>query len=486
MATTQGKFRRYEMLIDGEFASAGEMLEVVNPATEEVVSAFPNAPVEIAALAVEAPVKAQRPWAALPPIRRAAYLRELSALLRSNRDFLSRVITEEQGKVLALAQVEVDCAADTMDYMAEFARRIEGEILPSDRPGENILHFKAPLGVVAAILPWTFPLYHLVRKLSPALIAGNTVVLKPSSQAPNSALEFARLVSKSSLPNGIINLITGEGAVLGRALASHAEVGMVSLTGSAQTGMEILRAAADNLTKVNLELSGKAPAIVMDDADMDLAVKAIRTSRIFNSGQACNSVERVFVHHVVADEFIARIAEAMRKTIVGNPLLPETEMGPLIGKKHLEAVAAAVRRALRNGAELLCGGGESEFNCGYYYPPTVLANCHPQSAIMQQEILGPVLPIATFKTLDEAIQLANDCDYGLAASLFTRSLDTAMRAANELKCGEVYLNREAFESVNGYHTGWRRSGIGGADGRHGLEEYLQSRVVYMNYNLNKQ
>ena len=486
MSATQAAFQRYEMLIDGEFVTSAKMLPVVNPATEEIVSEFPSGTVEDVDRAVLAAERAQRGWAALPAIRRAGYLREIATLVRANREFLARVITAEQGKILGLAQVEVDFSADYLDYMAEFARRFEGEIIPSDRPGENILLYKAPIGVIAGILPWNFPFFLIVRKLAPALITGNTIVIKPSSETPNNAFEFARLVAQSSLPKGVFNLVSGPGAAIGKALAGHPRVGMVSLTGSVEGGIAVMHAAADNVTKVSLELGGKAPAIVMGDADLDLAVKAIRASRIINTGQVCNCAERVYVHESVAERFIEKMIPAMYQTVVGDPFAPETEMGPLVSKRQRELVHAAVLQAVADGAELQCGGEMYESHAGYFYQPTVLTNCGQGSKIMQQEIFGPVLPIATFKTLDEALDCANDCEYGLTSSIYTRSLDVAMRAANELKFGETYVNRENFEAMQGFHAGWRKSGIGGADGKHGLEEYLQTHVVYMNYDLNKQ
>jgi lactaldehyde dehydrogenase/glycolaldehyde dehydrogenase len=486
MSTTQPALKRHEMLIDGEFVASTKTLEVVNPATEEAISEVPSGTVEDVDRAVLAAERAQQPWAALPAIRRAAHLREIAKLIRGNREFLARVITEEQGKVLSLAQVEVDFSADYLDYMAEFARRYEGEIIQSDRPGENILLYKQPIGVIAGILPWNFPFFLIVRKLAPALVTGNTIVIKPSSETPNNAFEFARLVAQSPLPKGVFNLVSGPGALIGNALASHPRVGMVSLTGSVEGGVAVMRAAAANVTKVSLELGGKAPAIVASDADLNLAVKAIRASRIINTGQVCNCAERVYVHESVAAEFTEKITAAMRQTVVGNPLDPATEMGPLVSKRQRELVGAAVEQAVDDGAKLECGGGRPEFKSGYYFQPTVLSKCSQKSAIMQKEIFGPVLPIDTFATLDEAIAKANDCEYGLTSSIYTRSLDVAMRASNELKFGETYVNRENFEAMQGFHAGWRKSGIGGADGKHGLEEYLQTHVVYMNYDAAKQ
>ena len=478
--------RHYEMLIEGEFVSSSKTLQVVNPSTEQVIAEFPNGTVEDADRAVRAAERAQKPWAALPAIQRAGHLREIAGLIRAHREDLANVITEEQGKILSLAQVEVDFSADYLEYMAEFARRYEGEIIQSDRPGENILLYKAPIGVIAGILPWNFPFFLIVRKMAPALLTGNTIVIKPSSETPNNAFEFAKLVAKSSLPKGVFNLVSGSGSVIGNALASHPKVGMVSLTGSVEGGIAVMRAAAENVTKVSLELGGKAPAIVMADADLDLAVRSIRASRIINSGQVCNCAERVYVHESVAEVFTARMVAAMEKTVVGDPFDAATEMGPLVSKRQQQLVGAAVQQALKDGARLLCGGTACEEKTGYFFPPTVLANCRQESSIMQSETFGPVLPIATFKSLDEAIEMANDCEYGLTSSIYTANLSVAMRAANELKFGETYINRENFEAMQGFHAGWRKSGIGGAGGKHGLEEYLQTHVVYLNYDLNHQ
>ena len=322
--------------------------------------------------------------------------------------------------------------------------------------------------------------------MAPALVTGNTIVIKPSSETPNNAFEFARLVAQSSLPKGVFNLVSGAGSVVGNALASHPKVGMVSLTGSVEGGVAVMRAAAGNVTKVSLELGGKAPAIVAADADLDLAVRAIRASRIINTGQVCNCAERVYVHESIAAGFTAKIVAAMQQTVVGDPFDPTTEMGPLVSNRQRELVAVAVHQALHDGAKLETGGGNHPASAGYYFQPTVLTNCRQETSIMQQETFGPVLPIATFTHLDEAFACANDCEYGLTSSIYTRSLDVAMRACNELKFGETYVNRENFEAMQGFHAGWRKSGIGGADGKHGLEEYLQTHVVYMNYDLNKQ
>jgi lactaldehyde dehydrogenase / glycolaldehyde dehydrogenase len=480
-ANTTKLVEQHKMLIDGDFVGGGSMLQVVNPSTEEIIAEVPAASPEQVDEAVLAAERRQPDWARLPAIRRARYLHEIAEAIRKNKALLAQTIAAEQGKILSLAQVEVDFSADYVDYMAEFARRYEGEIIQSDRPGENILLYKAPIGVIAGILPWNFPFFLIVRKMAPALVTGNTIVIKPSGDTPVNACLFAKIVSETSLPNGVFNLVTGRGSVIGTSLAGHPKVGMVSLTGSVEVGTAIMQAAAPNITKVSLELGGKAPAIVMADADLDLAVNAIRDSRIINTGQVCNCAERVYVHESIADEFEARITAAMKNTVTGDPFTPGVEMGPLVSKSQLQSVETAVEQAVKDGATVSVGGKRDDCGRGYYYQPTVLTNCRQETDILRKEIFGPVLPIARFSDLDEAIALANDCEYGLTSSIFTRSLDAAMRAANELKFGETYVNREHFEAMQGFHAGWRKSGIGGADGKHGLEEFLQTHVVYMNY-----
>ncbi|MFJ7724576.1 aldehyde dehydrogenase [Neobacillus sp. NPDC097160] len=479
--------KKYQMFINGEFveSTSNETSQVINPATEEVISEVPKGTIADVRQAVDAAAKAQKEWAKLPAIERATYLRAISKGIRENADNLARIISEEMGKTKALAEVEVNFTADYIDYTAEWARRYEGEIVQSDRPNENIFVFKQPIGVVAGILPWNFPFFLIARKAAPALLTGNTIVLKPSAESPNNALEFAKIVEKAGLPKGVINIVTGSGSVLGNELASNSKVGLVSLTGSYHAGAAVMRAAAENITKVSLELGGKAPAIVMADADLDLAVKSIVASRVINSGQVCNCAERVYVHEDIADEFYEKIAEAMKQMKFGNPLVhSDIDMGPLVNKSSLEAVEDHVKDAIAAGAKLLTGGKRSG-EVGYYFEPTVLINATNEMRIMQEEIFGPVLPIATFKDLDEAIDLANDCEFGLTSSIYTQNLDVAMRASNELQFGETYINRENFEAIQGFHAGWKKSGIGGADGKHGLEEYLQTHVVYLQYNLEK-
>jgi lactaldehyde dehydrogenase / glycolaldehyde dehydrogenase len=476
--------KKYQMFIDGEFvdSSSNETIQVVNPATEEVISEVPKATVEDVKRAIGSAEKAQKEWAKLPSSERAKYLCAVSNEIRANVDALARTISAEMGKTLALAETEVNFTADYLDYMAGWARRYEGEIIPSDRPNENIFVYKEPIGVISGILPWNFPFFLIARKAAPALITGNTIVVKPSAESPNNALEFAKIIEKVGLPKGVINIVTGSGGQLGDELAGNSKIGMVSLTGSYNAGAAVMRAAAKNITKVSLELGGKAPTIVMNDADIDLAVKSVIDSRVINTGQVCNCTERVYVQEDVANEFIEKVTKAMSEVRYGDPLADQDiDMGPLVNEAGVLSVDSMVKRAVAEGAKILTGGKPAVRKKGYFYEPTVLANVNNSMEIMRQEIFGPVLPIATFKTLDEAIELANDCEYGLTSAIFTKDLNTMMRASNELKFGETYVNRESFEAIQGFHAGWRKSGIGGADGKHGLEEYLQTHVVYVQY-----
>ena len=473
------KITRYDNFIDGKFRAGKSHFDVLNPATGKLLSHVALASGEDLDDAIAAARRAQPAWARKPAIERARHLNRIAVKLRENVEYLADIIVKEQGKIRGLAAVEVNFTADYMDYMAEWARRIEGEIIPSDRVGENIFLFRKPLGVVAGILPWNFPFFLIARKMAPALITGNTIVIKPSEETPNNCFEFAKLLAQTDLPAGVFNVVGGRGDIGGQ-LSAHAGIDMISFTGSVATGQRIMAASANNLTKLNLELGGKAPAIVLGDANVDLAVKAIRDSRIINTGQVCNCAERVYVHRSIADEFVTRISAAMQATRYGDPGADDqVEMGPLINQAGLDKVAAKVTKAISQGATVVSGGRIADRPSGFHYEPTVIAGCRQDMEIMRQEIFGPVLPIQIIDDLDEAITLANDCEYGLTSSIYTASLSNAMHAARELSFGETYINRENFEAMQGFHAGVRKSGVGGADGKHGLYEFMHTHVVYM-------
>jgi lactaldehyde dehydrogenase / glycolaldehyde dehydrogenase len=472
----------YNNYINGKFtpATGNGKVTVFNPSDGKSICTVPDSPAADVNAAVDAAVAAQKEWAKRPAIQRAKVLHSIADKIRGQVESLARVITEEQGKTLSLARVEVVFTADYIDYMAEWARRVEGEIIPSDRPGETILFFRQPIGVVGGILPWNFPFFLIARKLAPALVTGNTIVIKPSRETPHNAAKFSELIAELDLPPGIVNFVHGRGSVAGDALASNPKVGLVSLTGSVETGVVIMTAAAKNVTKVNLELGGKAPGIVMADADMKLAVAAVKASRVINSGQVCNCCERVYVQDKVADEFTEKLTAAMKASKVGNPNLDETvDYGPMINENAFLKIDEMVRNAEKAGATVLAGGKRAPGEGGFYYEPTVITGCKQNSEIIQKEVFGPVIPIVKFHDLDEAIDMANDSEYGLTSSIYTKDLNVALRACHEIKFGETYINRENFEAMQGFHAGSRKSGIGGADGKHGLYEFTQSHIVYI-------
>ncbi|MBA0178605.1 aldehyde dehydrogenase [Pectobacterium carotovorum] len=478
MSTTQKR-----MYINGEFVEnrSGKWIDVVNPATEQVISQIPEGSADDAKRAIEAAEAAQPGWEALPAVERGVWLHKIADGIREREAELTDTIIAEGGKTHGLAQTEVLFTADYLDYMAEWARRYEGEIIQSDRPNENIFVFRKAIGVTTGILPWNFPFFLIARKAAPALITGNTIVIKPSEITPNNAVIFAEIIHKIGLPKGVINFVTGYGPTVGQELAANPKVGMVSLTGSVVAGIATMTAAAQNVTKVSLELGGKAPAIVMDDADLDLAVKAIVSSRVINSGQVCNCAERVYVQKGIYDEFISRIKTAMEQVTFGNTAEKKAlDMGPLISAAARQRVEDKVAKAVSQGAKVLLGG-QRESGTGYFYPPTLLVDVKQDMPIMHEEVFGPVLPVATFDTLEEAITMANDSEYGLTSSIYTQNINTAMKALKGLKFGETYINRENFEAMQGFHAGWRKSGVGGADGKHGLQEYLQTHVAYLQF-----
>lgn len=474
--------KNFDNFIDGKFVAAksGRRITVKNPSTGAEICTVPDSSEEDVNAAVAAAEASQRAWEKEPAADRAKVLRAIASGIRANVEPIARVITEEQGKTLGLARVEVQFTADYLDYMAEWGRRIEGEILESDRKGETILLFRRPIGVVGGILPWNFPFFLIARKAGPALITGNTIVIKPSEETPHNAVKFCEILEQVGAPPGLINVVHGRGAGAGHALASSSRIGMVSFTGSVETGSAIMAAAAKNITKVNLELGGKAPAIVMADANIDLSVKAIKASRVINSGQVCNCAERVYVQRAVAGEFIEKLSTAMKSTHYGDPLADETvEYGPLINEAGYNKVDRLVGSAVQAGASVVTGGKRGEGEEGYYYEPTVIADVKQEMEIVRKEIFGPVVPVIEFGDLDEAIVYANDSDYGLTSSIYTRDINVALRACQEIRFGETYINRENFEAMQGFHAGWRKSGIGGADGKHGLYEFMQTHVVYL-------
>lgn len=474
----------YQQFINGALVDSHstDWLEVENPYTNEVFARAPKGDADDADRAVAAAKAAQADWAKQGPVARAVYLKQFAQLIRDNRVELATTLAREQAKILPLAQVEIDVTAEYFDYYAGWARIYEGEIINSDDPRENIFLFWKPVGVVAGICPWNFPFFVMARKVAPTLLTGCTTVIKPSSNTPVTTFEFARLVAGTDLPPGVLNFVSGGGSSLGRALVQHPDVDMVSLTGSVEAGQQIMRDAVDKVMKTSLELGGKAPAIVFPDADIDLAVKAVTDSRLIFSGQVCNCCERLYVHDDVADEFTTKLKASFEAAALGDPMAdPAPAYSSQIDQGQLDKIDGMVQRAVAAGAEVVTGGQRADRGSGYFYEPTLITGAAQDSEIVQDEVFGPVLPMITWSDYDQVIDDANGVEFGLTSSIFTTNVNTVMQAVDDLAFGETYVNREHFEGIQGFHAGWRKSGIGGADGKHGLYEYLQSQVVYVRY-----
>lgn len=457
---------------------------VINPSTGAVLAEVPEASTDQALAAVASARRAQPGWAALSPLQRGAVMHKIAGLIRAHAEPLARLVVLEQGKPITEARGEVGGAAEFFTYFAEFARRIQGEILPSDLAGEQIWIQRVPVGVVVGIIPWNYPAALVSRKVAPAMIAGDTIVLKPHEDTPLSALYMARLMAEAGVPDGVVNIVTGVGATVGAALTGHPGVDLITMTGSVPTGRRIMETAAHHLVPVSLELGGKAPFIVMEDADLDLAVAAAVSSRYMNCGQVCICAERILVHARVHDLFVQRFVAATRALRVGDPMQAATDIGPKVSLAELEKVERLTAAAIAAGAEPLLLGGRPDVAPvpgGFWLTPTVLGGVTADMAIMRDEVFGPVIPILKVTDFEQALMVANASSYGLSAYLFTNDFKRIMRAVQDVNFGEIYINRIGPEALQGYHTGYRNSGPGGDDGVHGLETYLRKKTVYVNY-----
>lgn len=473
-----------EMLIDGRFRDTKEKRAVINPATGAPFAEVALADAAMTGEAIGAARRAQPGWGALAPLERAGYMRRIAAAIRADAESYARLIVGEQGKPINEARGEVGGAAEFFDFFAEYARRIQGEILPSDHAGEQIWIQRVPVGVVGAIIPWNYPFALVARKVAPAMIAGDTIVLKSHEDTPLSALAMARIFDKAGVPAGVVNILTGTGPVVGEALCGSADLDLITMTGSVPTGKRIMSNAARNLTPVSFELGGKAPFIVMADSDLDLAVRSAVTSRYMNCGQVCICNERTYVERGVYDDFVEKFVAASQALRIGDPLEDSTDLGPKVSLAELEKVEKRVAEAVEQGAKIIIGGNRPEHPPhpgGFYYSPTVITDVRPDMAILKNEVFGPVVPIMPFDSFDEVIGHANNSRYGLSAYLFTNDITKIMRTVNEVAFGEIYVNRVGPESLQGFHVGYHDSGLGGDDGSHGLETYLRKKTVYVNY-----
>lgn len=471
-----------QLFINNEFveSKSNETMDVINPATGEKIDTITFATEEEVNEAIEKSKHAQREWERVPAPTRAEHVKLLIPLLEQNKDELAKLYVEEQGKTLAQAEGEIDKAVQFIDYMTSLSMSNKGEVLQNSVANETIQLTKKPIGVTAGIVPWNAPILVLMRKVIPAVVTGCSVVIKPSEETTLLTLKIAELFRASTIPAGLIQIIPGTGETVGTQLATHKDIQLISLTGSMAAGKAVYKNAADTVKKVNLELGGNAPVLVTPHADLDKAVEYIVTARINNAGQVCTCPERIFVHEDVHDDFIAKAKDHMSQLQVGDPFDNNTDYGAIINQKQLDSIDEKVQEAVKNGAHLVLGGHKMD-RAGFFYEPTIIDNVNPNDSAFKEEIFGPVLAVTTYNDFDEVIDAANDTNAGLSSYIFSENLKEVMEATERLKFGEVYANCEAEEVVNGYHAGWRESGLGGADGIHGFEEYYNTTVSYIRW-----
>lgn len=471
-----------QLFINNEFveSKSNDTMEVINPATGEAFDTITFATEEEVNEAIEKSKHAQLEWEKVPAPTRAEHVKLLIPLLEQNKDELAKLYVKEQGKTLAQAEGEIDKAVQFIDYMTSLSMRNKGEVLQNSVSHEMIQLIKKPIGVTAGIVPWNAPIMVLMRKVIPALVTGCSIVIKPSEETTLLTLRLAELFRASTIPAGLVQIVPGTGETVGTQLATHKDVQLISLTGSMRAGKAVYKNAADAVKKVNLELGGNAPVLVTPHANLDKAVDYIVTARINNAGQVCTCPERIFVHEDVHDDFVSKAKQRMSDLQVGDPLDDNTDYGAIINQTQLDSIDNKVQEAIKNGTDLVLGGHKLD-RAGFFYEPTILDNVKKDDSAFKEEIFGPVLAITTYNDFDEAIDAANDTNAGLSSYIFSENLKEVMEATERLKFGEVYANCEAEEVVNGYHAGWRESGLGGADGIHGFEEYYNTTVSYIRY-----
>lgn len=472
----------FRMLIGGQWVGGedGQSFPVHNPATGEVVGRAPTAAAGDVERAVEAAARAFPGWAATPPPRRGRVLRRASEHIRRRRDDLARLLTMEQGKPLKEALGEVDAAAEAFEYFSEEGRRLLGETIAADSSLRRSIIIRQPVGPVAAIAPWNYPLLLLSWKLAPALIAGCPVVAKPASVTPLSTLRMFECLQESDFPAGTVNVLTGPASAVGRPLVAHPLIRKIALTGQTETGKQIMRVAADRVARLSLELGGHCPLIVCPDADLDAAVQGGVYRSFRNMGQICNAINRIYVHRRLYEEYVDRFVARTAALRIGNGLDPDVDLGPMTTEAGLATTRDHIDDAVRKGARLLFGGrppdGEA-YRRGHFFLPTVLADATHEMKVMREETFGPVAPIMAVESLDEAICYANDSPYGLVAYVYTRDLKTALTTAERLEAGTIGINNVAGGEVAYPYGGWKQSGFGIENSTHALNEYLAVKHI---------
>ncbi|MEM7398679.1 MAG: NAD-dependent succinate-semialdehyde dehydrogenase [Pseudomonadota bacterium] len=466
-----------QCLIGGAWTGA-PVLDVTDPATGAVVGRVPDFGVQETRAAIEAAHDAFPAWSGMLAADRAKILRDWYELQGDHAEDLAHLMTAEQGKPLAEARAEVDYGASFTEYYAEEAKRVLGEVLPTPKRSSRLLVLKQPIGVVGAITPWNFPLAMITRKISPALAAGCTVIVKPAPETPLTALALAELACQAGVPPGVLNVVTGDAEAIGGELTANPKVRMITFTGSTEVGKLLMRQSADTMKRVSLELGGNAPFIVFEDCDLEAAVAGTVSSKFRNAGQTCVSANRILVHDSVYDRFAEKLAEAVTALKVGAGTEQGVIQGPLINESGLEKVEAHVRDAVAQGAELRAGGVRHDLG-RTFFEPTVLVDVTPDMRIAQEETFGPIAALFRFHTEEQAIALANDTPFGLAAYFFTRDLSRIWRVAEALEYGMIGVNEGIISSAFAPFGGVKESGQGREGSHHGIEEFLELKYVMM-------
>ncbi|CAM4201330.1 NADP-dependent succinate-semialdehyde dehydrogenase [Kerstersia similis] len=480
LALNDNRLLRTQAYIGGQWvdADSGKTFPVTNPADLSLITNVPSLGEAETDRAIQAAEQALPAWRALTAKQRSALLRRWFELMMENQEDLARLLSLEQGKPLAESRGEIAYGASFIEWFAEEAKRIYGDIIPQDRSGRRLLVVKQPIGVVAAITPWNFPNAMITRKAGPALAAGCTVVIKPASETPLSALALAELAARAGIPAGVVNVVTGDARAIGGALTRSPIVRKLSFTGSTGIGKLLMAQSADTMKKVSMELGGNAPFIVFDDADLDAAIQGVIASKFRNSGQTCVCTNRVLVQDGVYDAFAAKLTEAVNALKVAPAQEAGAEQGPLINAKAVVKVEEHIADAISKGARVLAGGKPHALG-GTFFEPTVLGDVTPDMLVARDETFGPLAPIFRFSTEAEAIHMANDTEFGLASYLFTRDLGRAWRVSEALEYGMVGVNEGIISTEIAPFGGIKESGMGREGSKYGIEDYLELKYVCM-------
>ena len=471
---------RQQCYIDGQWVDGddGATLEVTNPANDSVIGTVPKLGAAETARAIDAAQEAFKSWRQLPAKQRAACLKTLAQLMLDNAEDLAKLMTIEQGKPLVESRGEVAYAASFFEWFAEEGKRIYGDVIPHQQPDRRIVVIKEPIGVCAAVTPWNFPSAMITRKAGPALAAGCTIVIKPASSTPYSALALCELAERAGIPAGVINVVTGASSEIGQELTANEKVRKLSFTGSTAIGKVLMRQCADTIKKVSLELGGNAPFIVFDDADIDAAVIGAMQSKYRNAGQTCVCANRILVHESVYDEFAEKLALAVEQMQVGDGLEDGTEVGPLIDVAAVEKVEAHISDAVAKGAQVAVGGSRHSLG-GTYFQPTVIQHVDTDMAVATEETFGPLAPLFKFSSESEAIEMANATEFGLAAYLYCRDIGRVWRLSEALEYGIVGINTGIISTEVAPFGGMKESGIGREGSKYGIDDYVEIKYLCM-------